>query len=610
MARIACCLSTSILLVSTLFVVTATNDVACATFAAEQSASGATPDEDLELDEWDRDDKDVSSSLKEALQRYSNAAPDGRRTKQLAMDVLILATVTGDTTTVNQMKCDLLQRYPSSVEAAYVVTTFADGKKLREFLDAQFLKDISDVTKARSAVQVVRLVLPKYKKELFEDQGFALRLVRAAFLSDDRGLCNESRHVLKNNHARVASTACDDLVTPEQRFLELQDLLLNEDFQSLASDIRGLQRHLLTLMTPNERSGPQILRILGRNHLEAGELELALVQFESLKNLAIAEDDSKTRFQHGVCLARLRRSDEARTVLKSVAADSPWRTSADVLIRWMDQLDVTIDQHAQVLTEILGSYRDVNLDVFDLELGWHNRAGDHVLMTVGLDLIKNQVEIVATKNEIPLLGFKGLSTESIVYIKGEPAILRLPKIVFLPDVQLSNCRIDNTGFHGNTQINTGTSMNGLRKTFRELIHNEQLTSKGVMVLLMAQLVRAGNFPQPLEATERMRVLHLSAAEIDQPIVSESTLSIDAENRLKSATFDWKTMRFEIRRLILSQGHDHELAPGNWPTLPTRTLGENEFGAVMRLMGSAIQLMAGELKTTETAANPDSGSILK
>ena len=164
MARIACCLSTSILLVSTLFVVTATNDVACATFAAEQSASGATPDEDLELDEWDRDDKDVSSSLKEALQRYSNAAPDGRRTKQLAMDVLILATVTGDTTTVNQMKCDLLQRYPSSVEAAYVVTTFADGKKLREFLDAQFLKDISDVTKARSAVQVVRLVLPKYKK--------------------------------------------------------------------------------------------------------------------------------------------------------------------------------------------------------------------------------------------------------------------------------------------------------------------------------------------------------------------------------------------------------------------------------------------------------------
>lgn len=609
MARIASDASILILLLSTTILIDMANDVAFA--APTSSESQESPgDTDTDSQTWDRDEMDVTSSLKDALHRYSIAAPDGRRTKQLAMDVLVLATVAGDTTTVNRMKCDLLQRYPSSIEAAYVVTTFADGKKLREFLDAQFLKEIPDVTKAKSAVQVIRLVLPKYQKDLLEDQGFALRLARAAFLSDDRALCNESRRALKSNSARVASTACDDLTTPEQRFRELQELMLNEDFQSFAADIRGFQQHLITLMTLDERSSPEIRRILGRNHLQAGELELGLIQFEFLKNQTLATDDSKIRFQHGVCLARLRRSDEARTILNSIAADSPWRPSAEALVLWMDHLDATINQHADVLTEIIGAYRDLNIDVCDLELGWNNRVGDRVIVTLGLDLTKNQIEVVATKNEIPLFGFKGLSTESVVYVKGEPAILRLPKITFLPDVQLSNCRIDNTGFHGHSQINTGNSLNGLRKTIRDLMHNEQLTSKAAMTLLMGQFVRCGNFPQPLEVNGGMRVIHLSAADIDRPILTNSTLTIDAAGRLKTATFDWNTQQFEIRRLILSPRQDHQLAPGNWPELPTRTLAENEFGTVMRLVGSALQLIVGELKPVETAAKPDPNSLQK
>ena len=380
MARIA---SSAIFL---LFLLTIIVDVAVAEPLCSDPQNEAKTEADSQPADWDQEEMDVTKSLKDALRRYSDAAPDGRQTTRLAMDVLILATVAGDSTTVNRMKCDLLQHYPSSVEAAYVLTTFPDGNKLREFLNAQFLNEIPDVAKAKLAIRIIRQALPKFQKELMQDQGFALKLARAAFMADDLALCNESRRVLKLNLARVAGVACDELTTPDQRYRELQELLLNEDFQSLSPDIRGFQLHLLTLMSNEDRSNPEIRRMLARNHLQAGELEQALVQFEFLKEAA---NDPQIRFQHGACLARLRRSDDARAVLKTIDADSTWKPSADALVKWMDHLDDIIEQNAEILSEIIHAYRDLTLDICDLELVWNNKDGDQVTVTLGLDLIKS-----------------------------------------------------------------------------------------------------------------------------------------------------------------------------------------------------------------------------
>ena len=578
-----------------------------ATPPVTETGTTETTATDSPPNDWDRDDSDFTALTDEAMRRYTEAPQDSRYVKRLAIDALILATVTGDTTKTNRIKTDLLQRYPSSVETAYVLTTFADGKKLREFLDAQFLKELPDSHRAQVAVRAIRLAFPKYQKDLLEDQGFALRLARAAFMANDLGMCNECRKVLKDNSARVATLACDDLTATENRFRELQDLLLNDQFSGLSADIIGFQKHLLTLMTVEERTRPEIRRIMARNHLNASELDQALVQFEFLKDVI---DDPQIRFQHGVCLARMRRSDEARTVFKQLIskfADSPWRTSAETTLQLMEELDRTIERYAELLTEVIRAYRDNKFEVFDLELGWNQPNGDVITVTVGIDLIQNKVEVVATKNEIPLFGFLGNSAETSIYIKGEPAIIRLPKMSFLPNLQVDDCRIDQTGFHGNTKITTGNSMSGLRKTCNELLHNEQITSKATMTLLMTGMVQMGRFPLPLEMNDRSQIIRVQTVEIDQPLLSTFLLTVDAMNHFKSAEYHRQQQHFEIRRLFLGKWSDHRLAEGNWPKIPTHTLAENDFASLMRLFAAGIQLAIGEMKQIESTANADQGT---
>ena len=557
--------------------------------------------------DWDKDDSDFTPLAEEAMRKYLEAPQDSRQVKRLAIDALVLATVVGDATKTNRIKTDLLQRYPSSVETAYVLTTFADGKKLREFLDAQFLKELTDTQKAQVAVRAIRLAFPKYQKELLEDQGFALRLARAAFMADEAGTCNECRKVLKDNHARVATLACDDLTPIEKRYRDLQELLLKEDFAGLIPDLSGFQKHLLTQMTLEQRTSPEIRRIVARNHLSAGELEPALVEFEFLKD---AIDEPQVRFQHGICLARMRRSDEARAVFKQLInkfSDSPWRTSAETTLQLMEELDSTIERHAELLTEIIHAYRENKVEVFDLELFWNQPNGDVITVTVGIDLVQNKCEVVATKNETPLFGFLGSSSETSIYIKGEPAIIRLPKISFLPNVQVDDGRIDKTGFHGHTKIMTGNSMSALRKTCNDLLHNEQFMSKATMTLLMSSMVQTGRFPLPLETKDGSQIVRVQTVEIDQPLLSNFSLTIDEKHHFKSAEYRRQNQHFEIRRLILGNWSDHRLAEGNWPKIPTRTLAENDFPTLMRLFAAGIQLGVGEMKQIESTANTDQGT---
>jgi hypothetical protein len=434
---------------------------------------------------------------------------------------------------------------------------------------------------------------------LLEDQGFALRLTRAAFLADDRVLSNESQRVLKLNPAQVAAVACDELTTAEERFRELQTLSMKDDFQGLLIDIRGFQQHLLTLMTLEERSSPAIRQMLARNYLTANELDQALVQFEYLKKQTT---DPAVQFQHGYCLARLRRTDEARALLTPLSEnDSPWQASAEAVLQGMENLDAIIDQHAELLMQVVGAYRKTEVDVCDMELCWSSPGGNSVTITLGVDTVKNRVEIVATRNEVPIFGFIGESSQSTVYIKGEPAILRLPKMPFLPDVKVSDYRFEKSGFHGNTQFSTGNSLSGLRKTVSDLISNDQLISPTTFKFMMAHLVRSGIFPKPIEQVNGTTRIQLMSMDIDQPRLITSTITIDANHHFESANFDLQKQQFEIRRLILSKWQDHRLPPGNWPRLPTRVLPENEFGTLMRLVGSAIQLFAEENKPVESTA---------
>ncbi len=563
-----------------------------------------TPTADASSSDWDKDDSDVTALAEEAMRKYTEAPQDSRQVKRLAIDALVLATVAGDTSKTNRIKTDLLQRYPSSVETAYVLTTFADGKKLREFLDTQFLKELSDTQKAQVAARAIRLAFPKYQKDLLEDQGFALRLARAAFMANDVGMCNECRKVLKDNNARIATLACDDLTPIDKRYRELQDLLLKVDFAGLSLDISGFQKHLITLMTLEERTSPEIRRIVARNHLSASELETALVEFEFLKD---SIDDPQIRFQHGICLARMRRSDEARSVFKQLIrkyADSPWRTSAETTLQLMEELDNTIERHAELLTEIIHAYRESKVEVVDLELCWNQPNGDVITTTVGIDLVQNKVEVVATKNEIPLFGFLGNSAETSIYIKGESAIIRLPKMSLLPNVQVDDGKIDKTGFHGNTKITTGNSMSGLRKTCNDLLHNEQLTSKATMTLLMTGMVQMGRFPLPLETKEGSQIVRIKTVEVDQPGLSNFSLTLDAANHFKSAEYHRQNQHFEIRRLFLGKWSDHQLVEGNWPKIPTHTLAENDFPTLMRLLAAGLQLATGEMKKIESTANAD------
>ena len=581
-----------------------TNHFAWATPPVAETSTTEPEAAHVQANEWDRDDSDFTSLADEAMRRYTEAPQDSRQVKRLAIEALVFATVVGDTNKTNRIKTDLLQRYPSSVETAYVLTTFADGKKLREFLDAQFLKELPDSQKAQIAVRAIRLAFPKHQKELLEDQGFALRLARAAFMANDLGTCNECRKVLKDNSARVATLACDDLTATEKRYRELQDLLLNDQFAGLSPDILGFQKHLLTLMTAEERTRPEIRRIVARNHLNASELEQALVQFEFLKD---AIDDPQIRFQHGVCLARMRRSDEARTVFKQLIqqfADSSWRTSAETTLQLMEKLDGTIESHAELLTEVIRSYRENKAEVCDLEFCWNQPNGDVITVTVGIDFVQNKIEVVAAKNEIPLFGFLGTSAETNVYIKGESAIIRLPKTSFLPNVHVNDFGIDKSGFHGTTQFTSGNSMTGTRKTCNDLLHNEHLTSKATMTLLLTSVVQTGRFPLPLEATDGSHIIRIQTVEIDQPVLSNFSLTVDATHHFKSAEYHRQKQHFEIRRLVLGKWSDHRLIEGNWPKLPTKTLAENDFPSMMRLFGAAYQLVVVEMKQIESTANAD------
>lgn len=567
---------------------------------------GANP----QVDEWDQDDQDFAAQLKETMGRYRLDRMEGRHARRVAIEALILATATNNTSVVARVKADLLQYFPNSAEAAFVLNSFPDVNKLREFLNNEFLKQLSDRAKAARAIRVVRLAFSRFQKELLQDQGFALRSCRAAFMADDRALCEECRKVLTDKNKNLVNVACDDQAPPQQRFQELQKLMRDEDFEGIHTDIREFQQHLLTLMTDDQRNEPAIRRILAHNLIVAGELDAALAEFQLLRDEI---DDPEFLFQYGACLARLRRSTEARSVLKRIVAshaDSPWKPSAQSVLELIDRLDQTIDSHAEVLTNIIHTYRNLEVELCDLEFRLTKSRGSVITTTVGMDFLQHTLEIVASKDEVPMFGFSSSPNESTVYLKGEPAILRLPKMPLLPNLLLSNTRIDATGFHGNTDFTTSNSLKGLSDSIRDLAQNDQLTSRAAMSMVISAMIRLGHFPTPVKTTNENQVLTFVHPDVEIPQIMTSSFIVDKNGQLTSAKVESRKHTLEIRRLILARAQDHHLTAGNWPALPTRVLPDNDLGTMMRLAGTAFQLVMGEVKTPETAEKDDTAPVLK
>lgn len=579
--------------------------------ADPESSQTVASETTQEVSDWDQEEADdFPSQLKDAMQRFSEVAPDSREARKRAMTALMLATVINDVPTANRLKASLLENHPGSVEAAFLLTTFHDGKSLREFLDTQFLKEVPNVDRAKIAVRVIRLALPRFQKELLEDQGVVLRLAKASLMADDYALCVDCRRTLKQQAGNVAATACDELAEPVQRFQDLQELLLKDDYQVYAAEIRGFQSHLLTLMTDEQRISIPIRCILARNHLRMGELDQALAHLQFLQR---TEHDSQIDLQLGLCLAQMSCFDESRSVLNRLIQkndDSPWRDSAAALLKWIETVDVAMEQHAELLSQVMQAFKDRTIDVCDFEVQWTTPTGDVLTASLLIHFLMNRIEVVVTKNDACLFGYESQPAESRLYVKGEPSIWQVQDMPFLPDFKLSDVRFDATGFHGNTQINTGSTLEGSRKTVRDLLNHPQLTSKAAMSAFMGFYVRSGHFPLPIESNDKNQVLRVMSVDIDRPRFTGLSISVDATYQVQNAKFDTQSYHFDLRKMVFCKWQDYEPSPSRWPDLPTQVLTKNDLPTLFRIASNAFRLITGDQNPSDTAAKPASNDTSK
>lgn len=570
------------------------------TRSAPAAKSNVTPADATEND-WDTPKTPVTvdyvGELK-TLREQLSTAKDGPEARALALRGILLATVVGDAKGLQQLRGEMLEKYPTSLEAEYIIRTLADAKAARDFLDGWLLQQPTAIASYRHRLPVVQRVWSRFPKDLLGDHGFALRFVRFGMVTGDQKIQSAGMAVLQGESARVARTALDELTTPVQRFLELQALVTHRDYSGLLNDLQGFQDFLYEQLSDSERERFDVRHAVARNRLAQGKLAEALPLLEQLVSI---DGDPQLQLQYGYCLARLRRDDEAIAVLSQIPEQSPWYASATALRRALPTVDAAMAQAGVTLYRLFHAYDDTKVEVLEVRFRTKKEGLIPSYLTAGLDLKQNIAQFAWERDQRLQVAVRMRDLETSFYVQTDPVIYRLMNLALLPMPRVKEARIDDNGeFRGEVNFQSGATAAEAFQSFRDLVKENGTLGMPGLTKYLATLPRSGVFCLPQVETEGTLTLPFVALGIDTPQVRESELRFDPTGRCSGAKVSFGELQLEIEQVALGASHEVSLTPLAWPEVPVQQLTNNDIGLMFRICGTVFDFVKREFMNSSPA----------
>ena len=531
----------------------------------------------------------ISEYLKDAT-TYLERNASSKFAPRVALDILMVADNVNDAALSNMMKARLLFEHCRSLQGTYVVSSFEDAKEFRNFLlkqaDVRLKKDPAPLP--RQFTRAVESGLRHFKSKLLDDGPF---LIRAYCLADAVGADRITTIVLP---ALRKESSDDTTLAAVVRICLDKQASASEKVPRLhgkGKDAAFLERFYLSTLSPAEKKQPRIIRILVENAITSRDYEKAHLVMKSMPQED--QNDPQVLFWKGWVLFALHKDQQALDVLNEIVQEhrkSKWAKTAKMYVAGIRNFTYGRKVNGETVFALSEALQD-GIGILQANVRYNhdsdNSETQRYSIYIGIAPEESRLEVMLHKNNVLFLAYRSTDVKSAIYLKDDDKILafRTPGPIPAPSLSLTRGADGKFAFQGALAMESSIKRAGAKTS--SLFDSPFLsTLEGIQSLLDWTTRRQGWVPHKPVTTNGSTAFVWHIPSTTSPVMKQLEYRVSADN-----TFSYmKYGAVCIEDLKYGPKASFKLRPPPWPQCPIEENEKFEFGAMMKLMGTAMELL--------------------
>jgi hypothetical protein len=511
----------------------------------------------------------------QAAVRFVESNPQSQHAPRVLLDMLMMMTAGNRAADADNLRRWLLLGYPGSLEARYLVTTFADAVAYRKLLT-----ETAGPIRHRMVANLGSTLFPSFlvahnhfKQDLVRDVDYVLRIALAAeaanqLVTRDELLAFVRQQPLDDTQRQLLKLMFEDTRPVADRCIDLHQLRGRP-----AADLAV--EYLITTLSDQQHEQPGVQRLLFERDM------LALRFSEALARQARLRGDAGFDPQYflGWCVLGLQ--DAAGAHQRWEAVEHPqYRQAAARLASAAGQLQPTMAAQVELLGQLLRESADTAQHVeARLQLPVGEQIVD-VLMTMDWAAGRIQVAVFDGQRVLAALDSDGAQTR--LYVHDSDHVQRCDGGM-APILGLAFTPGDAGRFDFSFSFRMSNSVPEALVSARTILDSPFLRRQDQTWMLLNSVLTRLTLPLPITEDPQGKTARWLTATAGEPTLKTSTLTVSPDGR---------TVRFQRDRMNLSCkfGDAHGAAVELlWPAdLPTREVSRQQMS--MQLMSKVMTLM--------------------
>ena len=502
---------------------------------------------------------------------FITANPQSPHTPRVILDLYTLSIIAKNMTAADQMRARLVFQYPSTLQAQYIVSTFADAKNYRAFVDRHVAGTTNrDAVVGQPFYNAMKLGLGRFGAIIYQDYSFLIRSALAAREVGDTKLAEQLVEALRQienvreDHQRIVEVLFDQPLGARDIVVALHEI-------PDSPDARFLESVFAQRLVATDASDPVIMRVLIDNHLRANEFADALALIELMN----AEDAAapRTMFRRAWCNLALGRHDQAKRYFEQLSLTHPddaWASIGQQLGNQVDEIDGRVGQTADAVFGAISTVRE-GVGALEAELTI-SRASDPVPISIAIAARpkQNALEIVSREGDQVTAAYRCGADSTAVYMHDDPVIYESPVTALWPVPYVSVVPTPDGDHRFQYSVRVGQGTSDVAKANLPALSSALMSVIDGIQQLVVEHMGRGWTPGPItEDDQGSRTFTWLRPDPELPELEEVRFTIRSDGTLGALDVS----HVDMHRLHYTQSEDVVFDLPDWPEAETKAISD-------------------------------------
>jgi hypothetical protein len=518
--------------------------------------------------------------------------PTDNKLSQEVFKVLMVAEALQLKKFSHPMKTRLLMQAPQSLQARYLLTTFATPDDYRKLLIARFDEEEHQITHefGKQFIVAVQLGATRWPQELMTGDEFLLKSALAAQSGYSHTVlaeCRDRLAKLDNESSRIAEIVFGEM-TDNQKYVELAKFRKNRHSHCFV-------RQIYQSLDAEAAMAPEVMRIRIARLLTASQFADALPMIEQLLE---QQPSDQARFWRGWTQAATGDIDGALESLSSLSKDSEseWAAAGSRLHRTLGELADSSTALEQATAKVVEHFLDNRASRISATGRYLPFALDATLVA---DFDNSALGLHFAERGETTVAFLVKDGETKLFVAEDNRTIGSRGKPTYPLVGMKLNRRPDGKFSFKYSLGASHEKSGMRQWTDELFSSRWFATEAGRRELLTHHLRIGMFPTPPEKRpDGSTVFGWIAPRVESPDFKQGKIVLDQQFVLRQLKID----QFELTSIAYGD-EPVDFTQIRFPDGPVQWRDSLGGSAFFKMMGAIFAVVERQTETRKLAEKP-------